>query len=147
MAERPNLRREANPDKPTMQNKVFMMIGDNIASKVEFDIDLCKIAWVKTYDGYRNRGFATMVFSDALDWIKSSGKCSRVSLTIAPQENTDYDKLLKFYSRFNFQPASITDRIKTIRRQPCELSLRFDDIPIHCYTHMLICLYIVIPIY
>jgi GNAT superfamily N-acetyltransferase len=106
----------------TKQNKVFVYIGDIIASKVEFDIDFCSITWVKTHDEYRNRGLARLAFSDAVDWIKSSGKCSRVSLTIAPQENTDYNKLLKFYKEFGFRPATFADWVRMKRRQPCKLS-------------------------
>lgn len=105
----------------TKQNKVFVYIGDIIASKVEFDIDFCSIAWIRTREEFRNRGLARLALGDAIDWIKSSGKCSRVSLTIAPQENTDYDKLLKFYNEFGFRP-NFADRLKTLRHQPCKLS-------------------------
>ncbi|QYB17396.1 acetyltransferase domain [Pacmanvirus S19] len=104
------------------QNKVFVMVGDEIASKVEFDIDFCSITWVKTYNKYRNRGFARLALSDTIKWIKSTGRCSQVSLTIAPQHNTEYTRLLGFYREFGFRPATISDWIKTIQRRPCKLS-------------------------
>ncbi|SIP85747.1 N-acetyltransferase [Pacmanvirus A23] len=99
----------------TKQNKVYVLVDDEIASKIEFDIDFCSITWVKTYDNYRNRGYVRLALGHTIEWIKSTGKCSQVSLTIAPQQNTEYTRLLKFYKEFGFRPVTFTDWIKTLQ--------------------------------
>jgi GNAT superfamily N-acetyltransferase len=115
------LRRESATQNPIMQNRVFVMVGDEIASKVEFDIGLCDIAWVRTYAQYAGRGYATLAVSDAIDWLRESGRCQSVSLYMAPQYGADYQRLYRFYRRLGFRPASWAEWRKTWNDRPCRL--------------------------
>lgn len=115
------LRRESNPHRPTLQNRVYVMVGDEVASKVEFDIALCDIAWVRTYAGHADRGYATLALADAIDWLRESGQCQSVSLFMWPQYGADYQRLYGFYRRLGFRPATWTEQRKVWDRRPCRL--------------------------